>query len=296
MTVVDMPVVQRTPEAGGRAPDRAALARAALHAVERRTGVRAVPGPALPRPAVPPEPALPLMLRQDAGTRRAVEIRPSEAAPVSERFWPVHPELVPLLPQGALQRGTTVVVQGSTTLLLSLVAQASTAGAWTTLLGHERVGMVAASDAGVVLERTALVPAPGPDAAAAAAALIDGMDVVVLGPQAALADADRRRLSARARERGSLLVSVAPWPGAHVVLTAGAGRWTGLDHGAGWLRSRTLPVERVGRGEAARPARFEVRLPLGPLAPGRAPGSLPEGGAHEGGAQDGRAPGLRLVG
>ncbi|GIJ00245.1 hypothetical protein Slu03_26220 [Sediminihabitans luteus] len=217
------------------------------------------------------------MLRPEIATaaREGTHQEPVEA---SARFWPVHPDLADLLPQGAVQRGTVLVVQGSTALLLALVAEASRAGAWTTMVGHARVGMVAAVDAGIDLERTALVPAPGPDAAAAVGALLDGVDVVVVGPEAALDDADRRRLLGRARERGSVLVAAQPWPGAHVVLTAGASTWAGVDHGAGWLRSRTLPVERAGRAGAARPRRFEVTLPLRPLAPGRAPGTV--GGAQ----------------
>ncbi|MBE9928279.1 hypothetical protein G8C93_20585, partial [Cellulosimicrobium cellulans] len=52
------------------------------------------------------------------------------------------------------------------------------------------------------------------------------------------------------------------WPGAHVALTVTGGGWSGADRGAGWLRRRTLVVERAGRGGAARPTRLEVELPL----------------------------------
>ncbi|SDS57852.1 hypothetical protein [Paraoerskovia marina] len=257
--------------------DRAARARAALVAAERRTGVAHAVAPA-PLP----------------GLRHAPVISPratAESSPASERFWPVHPELEPLLPQGALHRGTTIVVRHSTTLLLSLVAQASAAGAWTVMVGHPRVGMVAAADAGVELTRTALVPAPGPQAPAAIAALLDGLDLVVLGPDAPVTPADRRRLSSRARERGAVLVSATEWEEAHLVLRAGPGTWSGIDDGAGWLRSRRLTVERTGRGEAARPVRYEIELPLRAPAPGRAPGAVDDlPGA------DGPHPALRLVG
>ncbi|BDZ43706.1 hypothetical protein GCM10025865_30050 [Paraoerskovia sediminicola] len=276
---------------GAAAPDKAALARAVLRSAEQRAGVR--------REAPAPVTTLD-RLRRAPALRRAVEVRQSEVSPTSERYWPVHPDLACLLPHGSLQRGTVVAVQGSTSLLLSLVAEASRAGAWTALLGHDRVGMVAAADAGIVLERTALVPAPGADAAAAAAALVDGVDVVVLGPQAAMTDADRRRLTARARERGSLLVPAGPWPGAHVALVAGTGRWNTLDHGAGWLRSRTLPVERTGRAGAARAERFEIDLPLRPLADSRAPGAVAGAPGAVAGApgavHDVPGPDLRLVG
>jgi hypothetical protein len=175
--------------------------------------------------------------------------------------WPVHPALARLLPGGVLRGGGTLAVQGSTSLLLALLAAPSQAGAWVAFVGAPAVGMLAAADVGVALERTALVPRPGPDAPAVVAALLDGMDVVVTGPRAALTDADRRRLAARARERGALLASTTSWPGAHLTLDARGGTWSGVDAGAGWLRRRTLSVLRTGRGAAARPVEIDVEVP-----------------------------------
>ncbi len=203
-----------------------------------------------------------------------------------ERWWPVHDALAPLLPLGALQRGTVLAVRGSTSLLLALVARPSRAGAWTAAVGFPAVGLLAAADAGADLDRVVLVPRPGPDAALAISALVDGLDVVVVGPDAALTDPDRRRLAARARERGALLVAAGTWPGAHVALTVTGGGWSGADRGAGWLRRRTLVVERAGRGEprAPRGSRSSSRSPTttGPrssprttAAPGPRPGPAP---------------------
>lgn len=196
----------------------------ALRAVETRTGVRA------PAPALRPGPG---------GTVR-----------------PVAPEVAHLLPDGGLAAGTTVVVSGSTTLLLALLAAPSRAGAWTVFTGHPELGLAAAADAGCELDRILCVPDPGGDAPAVLAALLDGMDLVVVGPRTALLDSDRRRLTARARERGAVLLVAqdVPWPGAHVVLAAGPGTWEGVEHGAGHLRRRTLTVYRTGRGSSARPA------------------------------------------
>ena len=278
------------------AADKAARARAVLRRAEERTGVRrhrpvapATPPPA-PRAesahdAAPLHDAVPLV---DAAPRAEavplVEVSspaPARPAPVvpagrrargrhgavpdavpDERVWPVHDALAPLLPFGGLPRGTVLAVRGSTSLLLALVARPSRAGAWTAAVGFPAVGLLAAADAGADLDRVVLVPRPGPDAALAIAALVDGLDVVVVGPDAALTDTDRRRLAARARERGALLVAATAWPGAHVALTVTGGAWSGADHGAGWLRRRTLVVERAGRGGAARPVRVEVELPL----------------------------------
>ncbi|WP_201308847.1 hypothetical protein [Puerhibacterium puerhi] len=264
--------------------DRLDRALAALRAAEQRTGVastaggavglggpgtglrepRRLPQPDLPEPQRPrseplgPRPERrelqPPVLRRASG---AAETRAADGGP-----WPVHPDLAQLLPGGVLPAGGTVAVLGSTALLLALLAAASRAGAWVAFVGAPAVGMLAAADAGIELERVALVPAPGPDAPAAVAALLDGMDLVVVGPQAPLLDGDRRRLAARARERGAVLVATGAWPGAHVRLDARGGAWSGADRGSGWLRRRTLRVLRTGRGAAARPVEIDVEVPL----------------------------------
>jgi hypothetical protein len=153
----------------------------------------------------------------------------------------------------------------------------------------------------MVLDRFALVPRPGPDAPATIAALVDGMDVVIVGPDAALTDADRRRLVARARDRGAVLIAATPWAGAHVTLDVAAVRWAGVRAGAGWLRQQHLSVERAGRA-GARPLRAEIVLPLGtgsgPPAwsaaiPGAGPVVRPVAGAEP--SRPAR-PHLRLVG
>ncbi|AEG44174.1 hypothetical protein [Isoptericola variabilis] len=223
----------------------------------------------------------------EAGARHAhalAALREAEqrtaGLPADGRAWPVHPALSRLLPGGVLRGGGTLAVRGSTSLLLALLAAPSQEGAWVAFVGAPAVGMLAAADVGVVLERTALVPRPGPDAPAVVAALLDGMDVVVTGPRAALTDADRRRLAARARERGALLASTTAWPGAHVTLDARGGSWAGVDAGAGWLRRRTLSVLRTGRGAAARPVEIDVEVPtvVEPPAPTSEVGS--ETGPH----------------
>ncbi|WP_448629572.1 hypothetical protein [Cellulomonas soli] len=188
---------------------------------------------------------------------------------------PVPPALAPVLPDG-LRRGATTVVLGSTSLVLSLLAHACATGAWAALVGQPAVGLLAAAQAGVALERLAVVPAPGPDAALVVAALVDGLDVVLVGPQVTLTDVDRRRLSARARERGAVLLSTTPWVGAGAVLDVAPGRWTGVGEGDGYLRTHQATVLRSGRGSAAVPRSVELTLPLPRPGEGPAPeGSTP---------------------
>ncbi|WP_024288611.1 hypothetical protein [Cellulomonas sp. KRMCY2] len=241
---------------------RAALARAALARVEERTGTgpwvrpaRRLPAEMLPGPQTMPAPYLP-----EVEPSTPVEVDPEAA----ERLLPVPAPLARLLPAGALARGSTVVVAGSTSLALALLSQASAAGSWVALVGLPGVGVLAAHQLGLDLDRVVLVPAPGPDGPTVVAALLDGVDVVVVGPQVALGDADRRRLSARARERSAVLLSMTAWPGAHVVLTAEVSHWEGLGRGYGRLRSRRLTVQRSGRGMASRGHRVDVTVPDGP--------------------------------
>src|SRR5215207_8144567 len=130
-----------------------------------------------------------------------------------ERLLPVVPALQPLLPGGGLRRGTTVAVTCSAALALALVAGASAAGSWVAAVGLPDLGIVAAAETGIVLERLALVPAPGARAwPTVVAALLDAVDVVLVRSPPGLPSAQARRLIARARERGVVLAPLGPWP------------------------------------------------------------------------------------
>lgn len=264
------PAAVRAPVQGLSPAERAALARAVLTRAEERTGTTAwVRRPptvlelAEPEPGTEPE----IEPERRTTTARTAPLDPGSGA----RVLPVNPALGGLLPGGALDRGSTLVVGGSTSLVLALLADASRAGSWAAFVGLPRVGVLAAHQLGLDLGRLVLVPAPGPDGPTVVAALLDGVDVVVVG-DVALSDADRRRLSARARDRGAVLVSTTPWPGAHVTLSAEIARWEGLGRGEGRLRARRLTVRGGGRGAAARGWSTEVVVP--PPAPsGHAPGA-----------------------
>ena len=248
--------------------ERAALARATLVRAELLTGARS-----LRRPA--PEVPVPAVLVSEVPAPRS---RVGDGAPVrrtslvtSERpSLPVPGALSALLPDG-LRRGSTVAVLGSTSLVLALLAEACGGGAWAAVVGQSTVGLLAAAQAGVDLERLAVVPQAGIEAPTVVAALLDGVDVVLVGPEAVLTDGDRRRLVSRARERGSVLLASGTWPGADVVLTAERGRWSGVGAGDGRLRTCELRVTRTGRGGAGVRQSVELTLPLvrgvGPVAP-----------------------------
>jgi len=195
-----------------------------------------------------------------------------------EQSLPVSAQLRPLLPGGVLRRGGTVAVAanadgrsassraGATSLLFALVAEASSSGSWCAVVGMPRLGLVAAAEAGVAVERFALVPHPGPDWAAVVAALIDGVDIVVVATPGPVAAAVASRLGARARQRGAVLIPVGQWPGADLTLTVTGDTWHGLGQGRGRLRTRDLEVHVQGRGAAARGRRAMLSLPARELA------------------------------
>ncbi len=133
-----------------------------------------------------------------------------------------------LLPGRGLRRGSTVAVQGSTSLLLAMLAAATRAGCWCAVVGRSDLGLVAAAEFGVVLERLALVPDPGPEWPQVVAALLDGIDIVVVAMPATAAVGHACRLTARARQRRAVLVGVGEWLTATLTIEADHGVWYGL--------------------------------------------------------------------
>jgi hypothetical protein len=188
-------------------------------------------------------------------------VRPVALA--EQQVLPVRSALEPLVPWAGLRRGAVVGVAGpaATSLALALVAGPSRAGSWTVAVGFPSLGLTAADELGVDLSRFAVVDRPEPGTwGQVLAALVGAVDVVLVRPDRGLRHSDARRLAARARERGSILVPVGDrWPeGPDLVLSATSAAWTGLGQGHGHLRGRKVRVEATGRRSAAR--RREVEL------------------------------------
>jgi hypothetical protein len=226
----------------------------------------------------------------------AERVRPVDLA--RDRRLPVLPAFDALLPGSGLRRGSTVAVTarpgvaGATSLALALAAGASQAGSWVAAVGLGSLGLVAAAELGVAFERLVLVADPGRERegwAAVVAALVDGFDVVLVaaGAESVTAGAgngagtgggrlsgspsgsrlragDARRLVARVRERGSVLVAVGgelPGERSPLRLTVTAASWDGLGDGWGHLQGRRVTVSSGGRGEAARERQADLWLP-----------------------------------
>jgi len=181
---------------------------------------------------------------------------------------------------------------GSTSLMLAVVAAASAAGSWCAgvTVGRPSLHPEAASELGVALERFPLVAAlPGTRPGGwswVVAALLDAVDVVAAWPPGRVRGTDARRLAARGRERGSVLVVAgAGWTEAvDVRLTVVGSTWEGIGRGHGRLLARRVEVASTGRGAATRERRRVLWLPDN------------EGGVADGGVAGARAPGNQAPG
>jgi len=166
---------------------------------------------------------------------------------------PVAEPLAAVLPRGGVARGSVVSVvgQGATSLLFTLLAGPE--APWSALVGMPGVGLLAAAEFGVDLDRVVVIPEPGPDVLQVLSILIDGVDMIAVAlPAGARPGPSRQRvLTGRLRQHGAVLLVMGPWPGADLVMTARSVGWTGLGQGHGRLRDRELVVEVSGRGAAA---------------------------------------------
>jgi hypothetical protein len=203
--------------------------------------------------------ALPALPRRDVRARAQLHDAAARAAPAvlaRDLTLAVAGPLGAVLPAGGLRRGSTLALDGppgagSTIVALTLAAAATAAGEWAAVVDPDAtIGGRAAGAAGIALDRCAFVRRVPPDRwAPAVAALLDGVALVVAAVPTALRLGDARRLVARARERGTVLVALGSWPAEAVVrLHAAGGPWTGLDAGAGLLGTRPLDVRVDGKG------------------------------------------------
>jgi len=116
------------------------------------------------------------------------------------------------------------------------------------------LGLLAAAEHGVDLDRIVVVPHPGPDILQVLSVLVDGVDIVVVAPPAKMRipPSRLRVLTGRLRQSGALLLVAGSWPTADLVLDSRITGWSGIGRGHGRLRDRELTVEVRGRGAAGR--------------------------------------------
>lgn len=225
-----------------------------------------------------------ISLGHRAGTRPTLSpVLAARVRPVSstrDRLLPLAPPLAPLFADGALRRGTTVLVSGApgcgaTTLAFGLLVAVSAAGGWCAAVGPADPGAVALAELGVDLQRLVLVPVGGGGWADTAATLVDGLDVVLARPRGRTSPTAARHLVAKTRDRQAVLVvlgsngrppSDRAWRGSwteapDVHLQIGATSWRGVERGHAPLQARLAEVSSSGRRTAVRPVRRALWLP-----------------------------------
>lgn len=156
-----------------------------------------------------------------------------------------------LLPDG-LVRGRVLSCDGDAalTIALGVLGAATHDGSWLAVVGVPDLGIAAARDAGVALNRLVFVSTPRDTRrwAATMATVIEGFDLVLAAVPDGVAAADTRRLRSRLQVRRGVLVTLGAWiDPADVSCSTTTTRWNGAQHGAGHLRERHVRVRVAGR-------------------------------------------------
>ncbi len=158
-----------------------------------------------------------------------------------------------MLPDAGLVRGRVVGCTGpaAMSLALALTARATTTGSWLAVVGVPMLGVEAAAELGVPLERLVRVDSDGRPAnwAERVGAAADGFDLVLTCPPPG-AERAVRKVRQRLQARGVVLLAVGPTsPGISCDLefTTTAVDWAGVGDGYGALYGRRAMVRAGGR-------------------------------------------------
>ncbi len=194
-------------------------------------------------------------------------------APVSmalERTLPLTVECTELFAEGGLVRGRTLSCVGpaATTVALRLVAAAIEAGSWMAIIDVPTLGLDAACELGVVLERVVSIGTDEPGQwAEVVAAAADGFDVVLTCVPDEVRPATLRKVATRLQQRGVVMLVVGD-PGPLVcdgVIETGRQMWRGIGAGWGHLGQRSFDVVATGRrlpGQRRRTMEFPTVEPV----------------------------------
>ena len=190
----------------------------------------------------------------------------SKLPPVGDRCLPVDEVFAPLLPDAGLQRGRVVGCSGvaAWSLALGLISRAVSTGSWVAFVATPMVGLEAASELGVALERVVLVDVDGGSSmwAERVAAAADGFELIVTSPPVG-AERVARRVRQRLQARGVVLLAVSsstPSLACDVELASTSVAWAGIGQGSGYLMARRVNVAVSGR-RVPRHRECELLLP-----------------------------------
>ncbi len=172
---------------------------------------------------------------------------------------PVSPDLHAMFPEGGLVRGRTVLCGGDAAVALALriVSQPTQAGSWLGVVGVHNIGVQAASEQGVALQRVVFVqPATSrAEWVSTVAAAADGFDVLMLEVPHGITVADARRVQTRIQSRRNALVLIGATQKLalqsvfqpDVVIDTTTTQWNGIERGSGHVQSREVCVTVSGR-------------------------------------------------
>jgi len=198
------------------------------------------------------------------GVGVATDLRSHLGTPVVRAPLPIAPSFAPLFADGGLVRGRTVACTGDAALstALALSASATRLGSWLAVIGVPQLGVGAAIEAGVAIERIVLAQPPrtSREWVATVAALVEGFDVLIVAPPTSLSAHDARRLQTRVAARQSVLIMVhLPPPlaphtrlapqvfGADLDVRADTVTWSGIEQGGSHITQRMVHVRVSGR-------------------------------------------------
>jgi len=214
------------------------------------------------------------------------DLRTRLGAPTLRAPLPVVAPLADLFAEGGLVRGRTVACMGDAALstALALSAAATRAGSWLAVVDVPNLGIAAAVEAGVAVERIVLAQPPraSREWVTTVAALVEGFDVLIVAPPASLSANDARRLQTRIMARQSVLIVVelptltlstsssASSSASSSVLSnvftqdldvcAETVAWSGIEHGGSHITQRTVHVRVNGR-RCVSPRERTITLP-----------------------------------
>lgn len=190
----------------GSAEERLRRARAALARAEEQAGLRSAAQRSLSRSAFPPGAPARVLSGEDtvpAGVGVGLGIVAGGAVTLDEG--------VPST-GGVDVAGAVLEVGSGTGALLRAAAGVAPSRGWIGFVGVRDIGWLAAREAGIDLARVVSVPEPGPLVADVVATLLDGVDVLCVDG-VDLSSSQQRRLAARVRRDGRVVLTTRAWPG-----------------------------------------------------------------------------------
>ena len=171
------------------------------------------------------------------------QIRQLERQPLPTLTIPVLAGLDTLFLDGGLKPGGVYELSPHTSLIWTLLAEASAKGHWVATLGMDHLGFHAAKEYGVNLERLIVLPRVQHHWWSVLSALVDVVSIVAVSPEGPLPSPHTLdTLVARARERQCALLIRGQWPHSEGLIGVEQMAWVGLDDGSGVLSQQRFTV------------------------------------------------------